>query len=202
MDKQKSTKRKQIAIRGFDLIIMPKTEYDNADEAWKGEWAIYKSEKKKPTTEIGSFRFLGKPENGHLELTIDIDHYYINQGYATSALKAIADWCFARNGVFVVDAHIDKDNIPALRAFTNAGFVYRSKEHGIEHYSIVKPHTAWLGLYVVIGVWAGLLLGVVMAMPAVGFAIGMVIGLVFGKVMENRAKRRREEILGSVLGVK
>jgi len=200
--KVNSKKEKKIAINGFDMSIVPVGTYETSDEYWAGDWDVFRKQKKEPPLKVGRFRFLGKPNNGRVEIEIEIDHDYINNGYASATLKAINDWCFARNNIYIIDAHIDEENKPALRAFTKAGYVYRSREHKVEHYSVIKPYTSWLGLYIVIGVWAGLILGVITTYTTIGFIIGLLLGIVCGKIMENKSLQRRDEILGSILGEK
>lgn len=194
---------KQIAIKGFDKIITPKEIQASPEDYWTCEWVInQKLTRKEEIFEIGTLRFLGKPENGCVEVDIQINEGFRNKNYASETLKAVTDWCFAKDKLFIIDAHIDSENRAALTAFTKAGFVYRSKDKGIEHYSIIKPANTWLGIYMVIGVWAGLLIGVVTSSPAIGFAIGLLIGLIMGKILENKAKKKREELMGTILGDK
>lgn len=198
MGKEKQTTK---IVKAFDMLIKSPDCKDDPSLLWTGDWQIYHiTSKKAENTYVGKLHFCGAPEKGHVEICISIEKEYINHKYATNTLKAITEWIFLGTEILIIDAHIESDNVPALKAFTAGGFIYRSKEHGIEHYSIEKPPAAWLGLYIVIGVWAGLLLGIIFATaaisPAIGFAIGILIGVMCGKTMEIQDKKRREKILG------
>lgn len=166
------------------------------DFLWYTCWKIVRKEKNSSPLEIGFLFFHGPESLGSVEISIYIDKEHRNQRYATMALKTINDWAFAHKSIYEITAHMDKDNIPAIKSLTVAGYVYRSKEHGIEFYSIQKQLSSWLGLYMMIGVWGGLLIGVTFGNMPIGFAAGLLIGFVLGKSIEIKERNLRIQITG------
>ncbi|MEV6292237.1 GNAT family N-acetyltransferase [Streptomyces sp. NPDC051896] len=82
---------------------------------------------------IGGLGFHGVPdEDGRVEIGYDLVEGARGQGYATEALRALADWALARDDVGSLFATIERDNTPSQAVVTRVGFVPVSGEDGTE----------------------------------------------------------------------
>ncbi|MFC9927256.1 GNAT family N-acetyltransferase [Streptomyces sp. NPDC127190] len=90
---------------------------------------------------IGGMGFHGVPdEEGRVEIGYDLVEDARGQGYATEALKALAEWALARDDVHMVFATIERDNVPSQRVVSRAGFTRATvaeerlahEEHGMD----------------------------------------------------------------------
>lgn len=111
----------------------------------------------------------------------------------------ITDWTFNQKDIYEIQAHFGSDNDLAIHSFTKAGFIYREKEHGIERYSIIKGPEAWAGVYILSGLWAGCLMGVILSNVWLGFVFGFVIASVLGIVLEQKEVKHREDVTGTTM---
>jgi RimJ/RimL family protein N-acetyltransferase len=72
---------------------------------------------------VGGMGFHGVPdEEGRVEIGYDLVEGARGNGYATEALRALADWASAREDVTALFATIDRDNLPSQAVVTRAGF--------------------------------------------------------------------------------
>ncbi|MET7450740.1 GNAT family N-acetyltransferase [Streptomyces sp. NPDC005574] len=73
---------------------------------------------------VGGMGFHGAPdEDGRAEIGYDLAESVRGNGYATEALRALADWALARDDVPSLFATVDRDNPPSQAVLGRAGFV-------------------------------------------------------------------------------
>lgn len=81
-----------------------------------------------------------------------VDHREQNQGYATEALRAVADWLFRCTGVERIEAGVTLHNVPSYRILENAGFTrdrivegnwrWYNEVHDSVYYYLSRPSAA------------------------------------------------------------
>lgn len=169
-------------------------EAKNQDNPWNDEWLIMLKEDDKRV--IGSVSFKGNKQRGLVPISMNLDERYQNQGYGTLAFKMMVDWAFLHSDVYEIEAVTEHENDKCICALEKAGFVYRQAENNIETYSIKKPKTTWLGLYIFVGFIAGFLIGIVFANLWLGLVIGLLIGSLLGLNLDAGAKKARQEVVG------
>ncbi|MCI3272216.1 GNAT family N-acetyltransferase [Streptomyces cylindrosporus] len=87
------------------------------------EFGVFTLVRREDGQAIGGMGFHGVPdEEGRVEIGYDLVEGARGQGYATEALRALADWAFARDDVSSLFATIDPDNLPSQAVVTRAGF--------------------------------------------------------------------------------
>ena len=172
----------------------------NREYLFKTLWSIVKTDKDKTQTRVGFLYFHGIGVLGNIELTIYVAKDFKNMGIGTQALKMITEWAFMQKDIYEITAYFHSENDSAIHAFTKAGYVYRETgaDH-IERYSRTKDPSAWKGAYVIIGVWAGALMGVAFNSLAVGLAFGLFLGFVIGAVLDEKDAKHREMVTGTKL---
>lgn len=183
--------RKNHTIKTKEMIIEPV----NDNDIWEGEWNI--SIKGEEWVQIGTASFAGEKVNGTVPVEITITDSYRNKGYGTMAYKLLVDFAFGFRNIYEVKAVTESDNDKCVYALEKAGFVRRNKEGRIETYSIIKPPTTWMGLYIYIGIIIGLVIGIVVSSMWIGMVIGLAIGFIIGTALDNEEKKERERITGS-----
>ncbi|MFJ3304531.1 GNAT family N-acetyltransferase [Streptomyces sp. NPDC086549] len=78
---------------------------------------------------IGGMGFHGAPdEEGRVEIGYDLVEGARGQGYATEALRALADWALARDDVRTLFATVERDNTASQAVVTRAGFTQVSAD--------------------------------------------------------------------------
>ncbi|MEU2712399.1 GNAT family N-acetyltransferase [Streptomyces sp. NPDC007205] len=78
---------------------------------------------------IGGMGFHGVPdEDGRVEIGYDLVEGARGQGYATEALRALADWALAREDVGSLFATVERDNTASQAVVGRAGFTQVSDE--------------------------------------------------------------------------
>ena len=177
-------------LKSQNINISPSDD----NNLWNEKWIIRLT--KDDNREIGTISFEGEKAYGAVPVTICLEERFRNQGYGTEALKLMVDWAFLHTNVYEVKAVTEHENDKCIYALEKAGFVYRSGRGSIEHYSITKPKTAWMGIYILVGVIIGLMLGVVIGIPWVGLIIGLFVSITFGASMDIKANKEREKITG------
>ncbi|MBV7696745.1 GNAT family N-acetyltransferase [Streptomyces sp. TRM70350] len=77
---------------------------------------------------IGGMGFHGVPdEDGRAEIGYDLTEPARGHGYATEALRALADWALAREDVRSLFATVERDNVPSQGVMERTGFVQVSE---------------------------------------------------------------------------
>lgn len=176
------------------VSINPVDEQD----VWNCKWDICLVDGDKER--IGWISFEGDKERGTVPISIEIfDKSNRNRGYGTQAIRLMTDWAFLHKDVFEVVTETSPENDSYVMALQKAGYVRREATKTREVYSIIKQRTSWTGLYVALGIPAGMFLSALSAGsidPWIGLGIGVVVFMLIGVVMDNNEKRYRERITG------
>ncbi len=183
------------SIKTKTMLIEPV----DSEDIWEGVWNITYKPKDEEPVKIGTATFAGEKLLGTVPISVTLDEEYRNKGYGTEVYKLMTDFAFGFRNIYEVKAVTEEENDKCRYALEKAGFVHRNTAHHIETLSITKPKSAWLALYVYIGLLVGLVLGIVVASMWVGLVIGLVIGLLLGNIMDKNANKEREKITGSSL---
>lgn len=166
----------------------------NMDDLWESDWII--AFRKGEREQLGTATFAGVKRLGAVPLYVELLPEYRNRGLGTEIIRMLVNWAFLHKNIFEVVSRAEHENDKGINALEKAGFVYRGNEGEVETYSIVKAKTTWTGVYVIVGVLNGMLLGVVFNNLWMGFAIGIVASLCIGEIMDNKALKYRESITG------
>jgi len=178
-------------LKGSKVFIKP----SNDDNLWEEPWDIYVVDGEKE--KVGQVSFAGEKSMGTVPISIEIpDIHYRNRGFGTEALRLMTEWAFYHRNVFEIKTTSEHENSAYIMALQKAGFVYRGGTRFIEDYSIVKQKTSWTGIYLFIGILAGLIMGFVLNNAYAGLGIGVFIAVIIGGSMDFKEKRYRESVTG------
>lgn len=172
------------------LTITP----SNMDDMWESDWII--AFRKGGKEQLGTATFAGVKRLGTVPLYVELQPEYRNRGLGTEIIRMLVNWAFLHKNIFEVVSRAEHENDKGINALEKAGFVYRGCEGEVETYSIVKAKTTWTGVYAIVGVLNGMLLGVVFNNLWMGFLLGIVVSLCIGEIMDNKALKYRESITG------
>ncbi|MGW0208871.1 GNAT family N-acetyltransferase [Streptomyces sp. NPDC003233] len=93
------------------------------------EFGVFALVRQEDGRAIGGIGFHGVPdEDGRVEIGYDLVEGARGQGYATEALRALADWALARDDVGSLFATVERDNTASQAVVTRAGFTQVSDE--------------------------------------------------------------------------
>ncbi|MDO4219368.1 MAG: GNAT family N-acetyltransferase [Synergistaceae bacterium] len=76
---------------------------------------------------IGNLSFKGLPEDGITEIGYGMKSEYEGQGYMTEALYAVVKWASVQNGVRLIEAETEENNVASKRVLFKAGFIPNGK---------------------------------------------------------------------------
>ncbi|OKK06914.1 acetyltransferase [Streptomyces sp. CB03234] len=86
-------------------------------------WGTYAIVRASDRRALGAIGFHAAPDaDGRAEVGYDLVEGARGHGYATEALRALADWAFARSEATVLRATVDRGNAPSHGVVARAGF--------------------------------------------------------------------------------
>lgn len=181
---------KSICLKTEEITITP----TNEEDLWESDWVI--AFRKGGKEQIGTASFAGEKLLGAVPLRVELARNYRNRGIGTEVIKMMVNWAFLHKNVYEVVSRVEHENDKGVNALQKAGFVFRENEGKIETYSITKEKTVWTGVYVIVGIAAGMILGLILNNLWLGFAIGLIVSLLIGKSMDYSDQKYRESVTG------
>ncbi len=183
-------KKSSFCLKNDTVMITP----SNMEDLWESDWiiAFRKGEKE----QLGTATFAGEKRLGTVPLYVELLPEYRNRGLGTEIIRMLVNWAFLHRNIFEVVSSAEHENDKGVNALQKAGFVYRGSDGAVENYSIIKEKTAWTGVYAIVGILNGMLLGVVLNNLWLGFILGVVVSLCIGEIMDNKALKYRESVTG------
>ncbi len=157
----------------------------NVDKLWEDEWSV--TLKDDADKKVGSFHFEDAGLDGELNLFMDIEPEYQKPGLGAEIYSAIAEFVFRFPELKVVRTSCRHENDDLVHSLEKAGYVRRKNENGSDFYSIRKQKTAWAGLYMIIGLIAGFIIGIVMSNLWVGTLSGVIMGTLIGIWLDKKS---------------
>ncbi|MET9441544.1 GNAT family N-acetyltransferase [Streptomyces sp. NPDC006610] len=99
----------------------------------RAEFGLFAVVRREDDRAIGGIGFHGSPdEDGRTEIGYDLTEPARGQGYATEALRTLADWALARDDVRSLFATVERDNPASRHVLARAGFTRVSEAYGEE----------------------------------------------------------------------
>jgi len=160
------------------------------DWLWYTNWQIFL---RSDGTCIGSLCFKGGPANGSVEIGYGIDEPYQNQGYATEAVKAAAEWAFSSESVYFIMAETEKDNQASIGVLKKNGFTPVGEGEEGPRCAKQKPDTNWLSIYMCLGLSCGVAIGSALENIGIGISIGLCLGVAVGAALDGHHKTMRDK---------
>lgn len=179
-------KKSRFPLYTEHLSIRPRNE----EKIWNEKWDI--SLKEAESEVIGFMSFEGAKVPGEVPIRVELDEEYRNKGYGSEVFYTMSRFALGFRNIKEVCAACRHDNHLCTRALDKAGYVYREKKDGMEWYSVKKDRSAWTGLYLFIGMFAGLILGIVFSNLWAGTAVGLFAGLVIGQGLDRKENKEMD----------
>ena len=185
-----SMMKNSFCLKSDTVTITP----SNMENLWESDWII--AFRKGEREQLGTASFAGEKILGTVPLSVELMPRYRNRGLGTEIIRMMVNWAFLHKNIFEVVSKVEHENDKGVNALQKAGFVFRGNEGKVETYSIIKRKTAWTGVYAVVGIFVGLILGIVINSVWLGFVIGLIASLSVGAIMDNNALKYRESVTG------
>ena len=164
---------------------------DPAHALWNTPWAMLL---KKEGTCIGDLGFKGAPKKGTVELGYGVRKEYEGKGYTTEAVGAMIDWAFSQDGVYAIEA--EAGNAASAHILEKRGFQKVGDGEEGPRYRREKPKSAWMTVYMCLGLSIGMSLGSISDNMTIGMCIGMCAGMGIGLLLDDQEKKRRAQVTG------
>lgn len=158
---------------------------------WYTPWKICMKEN---GNEIGSAGFKGKAQNGAVEIGYGINTGYEGKGCATEAVKALIEWAFFQHDVYFVEAETTADNVASKRILEKLKFKPDAEGKEGPRFLLEKPASAFMSIYMCIGMSVGMCFGISSNNIAIGMCTGMPIGLCIGLLLDSADKKKRNNL--------
>ncbi len=185
----------KFGYKSGDMMVKP----TNEEDIWNSKWDIY-LKIGGDDTRIGWVSFEGPKEKGTIPISMELLPLYRHRGHGPNVLKMMREWAFLHGNIYEISAECPNDNTDFIHALQKAGFVYREgssvKAGAMERYSVTKQRSSWLGLYILIGVVGGIILGIALGHIWVGFVVAMFAGIVIGISMDAAENKKRRDVTG------
>lgn len=169
-----------------NLIITASHKAKN-DEVWDIVWEVSKKDSATPLFKI---RFDGKP-NELREVVMTADEALWGNEYAAEALKQMCEWAFSNDSCYYIQAHINPDIQQQHELLSGAGFVLFGEENP-DTYELEKPASAYISIFMCLGLSMGMCLGLSFDNMAIGMCIGIAIGAAVGAALDHADKAKRK----------
>lgn len=166
--------------------------YDQA--LWYTSWRMTLRESNET---LGFLGFHGATQDKTVELGYDVPEANRSNGYATEATKALCNWAFMQENTYFVRAMTSAENRASQNILRELKF-YRieSPMGGRSDWELERPASAWMAIYLCIGLGAGFTLGSSFyGSQTLGMIIGLGAGLALGASLDakDRVARKREQ---------
>lgn len=161
-------------------------EPENADKLWEDEWSVTLKDDDK--TKVARFHFEDAGLDGELTLFLDIEPSYQKPGLGAEIYAAIAEFVFKFQEHKAIRTSCRHENDDLVHSLEKAGYVRRGNADGSDFYSIKKQKTSWAGLYMIIGLIAGFIIGITISNLWIGTISGVIIGTVIGYLLDKKDK--------------
>ena len=112
--------------------------------------------------------------------------YYAEERYYEEIFGVMAKFFMAVNEVMEVSCYCRFDDDHRKRGLEKAGYIRREFKGDSYRYSVYRQKTGWTGLYMIIGLTVGFVLGIILSNLWMGTAIGVLMGTVIGLLMDHR----------------
>ncbi|MEA4912662.1 MAG: GNAT family protein [Oscillospiraceae bacterium] len=160
------------------------------DRLWFTEWSI----ELKTGECIGGFCFKGPAVNGEAEIGYEIAEAQRRQGYAFEAIHAAMEWAYGCDGVYFVSAETEPGNTPSQKLIEKLGFTPDGVGAEGPRYIREKEPSAWMSVYMCLGMGVGLCFGTALGNLTLGMCCGMPLGVAVGLALDAQDKRKRESL--------
>ncbi len=142
---------------------------------------------------VGNVGFLGEPNDaGEVELGYGTLPGFCGNGYATEAVRRLADWAFSQPDVFFVLAQAAQDNAASRRVLEKAGFLPVGTGREGLLFELEKPKPDNVSTYLSLGIALGVVFGTSLNNLAMGLSLGLAIGIAIGSMLDGEDKKKRQ----------
>ena len=162
------------------FLIQPQS----VDKLWEEEWSV--TLRDDADKKVGRFHFEEAGIDGEVTLLLDIEPAYQKPSLGAEIYSAIASFVFKFQELKVVRTSCRHEDDDLVHSLEKAGYVRRKNSDGRDFYSITKQKTSWTGLYMILGLVAGLIIGITISNLWVGTFSGIIIGTVIGYLIDKK----------------
>ena len=140
------------------------------------------------TAVVGSFSMELGTLNDELVVALNLTSEYDKAKYIEELYVSIARFAFNYMEMREVSTSCRHENEHRVKGLEKAGYVRRETVDACDHYSIKKQKTSWTGVYVIVGMIAGFIIGLTISNPWIGTIGGILIGILIGYFMDKKAE--------------
>lgn len=167
---------------------------DPENRLWYTPWTMYL--KSDPETAIGDLGFKGPQTKGTVEIGYGVEKPFEGNGYTTEGAKALIEWAFSQQDVYIIKAETDPDNAASQRVLEKLEFKPAGEGEEGPCFRLEKPESAYMAIGMCFGLSIGMAFGASSGHSAYGLSIGLPIGMAIGLALDQQEKKHRQEVCG------
>lgn len=152
---------------------------------WTKDWVITV----KNGAKAGELGFDDSIFNGEIQLRVELDAGYDLSKFYDDIFFMMSRFIFRFQDLNEVSTVCDDEDDHRIKGLEKAGFVRRELKDGVYNYSMKRQKTSWVGVYIILGMIAGFMVGVVIDNLWVGTIASVLIGAIVGFLMDHRVKK-------------
>ena len=156
----------------------------NNEKSWEDEWVV--ALRDGDNKEVGRLRFEDAVLHGEMKIHVDLEKEYDKEDYAKELFYSMAKFAFQFQDVREISTVCRHEDEHRVRGLEKAGYVRRETKDGCDYYSMKKQQTSWTGFYVIIGMTAGFLMGILISNLWAGTIAGVLIGTIIGYLLDKK----------------
>lgn len=145
-------------------------------------------------TIIGIINTRASENENSIEISMDIETKYEENGYAAEAVRLVSEWAFSNGEIYFIEAEIDKNNIALKIALEKNDFKSEKEENNIIRYVKEVSDTYYMPIYMSLGLSMGMCFGTAQENMGMGMSIGMCFGMAIGAMIDFSIRKKREKI--------
>ena len=162
------------------FTIQPK----DREKLWEDEWVV--TLRDGDNKEVGRLGFEDAVLHGEMKIHVNLEKEYDKEDFIRELFYSMAKFSFNFLDVREISTVCRHEDEHRVRGLEKAGYVRRETKDGCDYYSMKKQQTSWTGFYVIIGMIAGFLIGIVISNLWAGTVAGVLIGTVMGYLLDKK----------------
>lgn len=175
-------------IKEYNSIIEKATNNPDEDK-WNSIWKISLKEDGKM---IGEAHFSGL-DSAYSKLSYNVFKEYWGNDYTFEVVEAMVNYATSQDEIFFIEVTVKNDDHHAIEALNKLKFKLVSEKNGMMVYSMEKPKSRFLIIFISIGLCVGVAIGISLSQIAIGAVVGMCLGAVIGGSIDKNDEDKRKE---------
>lgn len=152
---------------------------------WSKEWVVTL----KDGGNAGKLDFDDSIFHGEIQLRVELHPDFDKSKFYEDIFFMMSRFIFRFQDLNEISTVCDDEAEQVINGLEKAGFVRRELKDGEYYYSMKRQKTSWVGVYIIIGMIAGFMVGILIENLWIGTISSVIVGALVGFTMDHRIKK-------------